>query len=39
MDQRYVVIARLIWRRHKEKWLARLRPFFMRPDRSENDGR
>jgi hypothetical protein len=39
MDHRYVAIARLIWKRHKEKWLARLRPFFAHPEREENDGR
>jgi hypothetical protein len=39
MDRRYLVIARLIWKRHKDRWLARLRPFFMLPQRPENDGR
>ncbi len=31
VDPRQVVIARLIWRRHKAAWLARLKKFLMPP--------
>jgi hypothetical protein len=31
VDPRHVVIARLIWRRHKANWMARIKRFFYPP--------